>query len=124
MSLILTPPKVFSAFPYSPPYPIQEDLMHHLYECIEHKKVSIVESPTGTVSAFSRFHFTPYVFAVLIDLSGQDTEPLVCKSDLVGRREGPCTKGEDSCTFFGQRLTLLQAINAPTDVRMAQNRTG
>lgn len=49
MSLALTPPNSFCAFPYSPPYSIQEDLMRHLYECIENRKVSIVESPTGTV---------------------------------------------------------------------------
>ncbi|KIM88996.1 hypothetical protein PILCRDRAFT_812883 [Piloderma croceum F 1598] len=53
MTLALTPPQVFSAFPYSPPYPIQAGLMHHLYECIEHKKVSIVESPTGTGKTLS-----------------------------------------------------------------------
>lgn len=50
MSLNLTPPDVFSAFPYSPPYKIQVDLMRHLYSAIEHRKISIVESPTGTVS--------------------------------------------------------------------------
>lgn len=50
MNLTLTPPEAFSAFPYDPPYGIQVDLMRHLYSSIENKKVSIVESPTGTVS--------------------------------------------------------------------------
>jgi chromosome transmission fidelity protein 1 len=53
MALSLTPPDVFAAFPYSSPYPIQVDLMRHLYSAIEHKKVSIVESPTGTGKTLS-----------------------------------------------------------------------
>ena len=56
MDLILTTPDIFPAFPYDPPYSIQLDLMRHLYSSIENKKVSIVESPTGTV-CFLLFHF-------------------------------------------------------------------
>ncbi|KJA17484.1 hypothetical protein HYPSUDRAFT_146538 [Hypholoma sublateritium FD-334 SS-4] len=48
MDLQLPIPESFPAFPYSPPYGIQTDLMRHLYESIEQKKVTIVESPTGT----------------------------------------------------------------------------
>ncbi|KIY70584.1 DNA repair helicase [Cylindrobasidium torrendii FP15055 ss-10] len=48
MSLELHAPDAFPAFPYSPPYGTQIDLMRHLYESIEQKKVTIVESPTGT----------------------------------------------------------------------------
>jgi len=50
MSLGLPTPAQFPAFPYSPPYKIQIDLMRHLYASIEQSKVTIVESPTGTVS--------------------------------------------------------------------------
>lgn len=50
MDLQLPTPESFPEFPYSPPYEIQTDLMRHLYESIEQKKVTIVESPTGTVS--------------------------------------------------------------------------
>lgn len=50
ISLALPTPTQFPAFPYSPPYSIQVDLMRHLYTSIEQKKVTIVESPTGTVS--------------------------------------------------------------------------
>ncbi|KZP31421.1 DNA repair helicase [Athelia psychrophila] len=53
MDFSLTPPKDFPAFPYTPPYSIQDDLMHHLYMCIEDRKVSIVESPTGTGKTLS-----------------------------------------------------------------------
>jgi chromosome transmission fidelity protein 1 len=82
MSLTLTPPEVFSAFPYTPPYPIQSDLMHHLYECIEHKKVSIIESPTGTVSGF--FSFATFVYVVLINrLSRYDREKPLAYCALV-----------------------------------------
>lgn len=49
MSLTLPTPSEFHAFPYSPPYSIQVDLMRHLYTAIEDRKVAIVESPTGTV---------------------------------------------------------------------------
>lgn len=52
ISLSLPTPTEFPAFPYSPPYPIQVDLMRHLYTSIEQKKVTIVESPTGTVREF------------------------------------------------------------------------
>ncbi|TFK48655.1 DNA repair helicase [Heliocybe sulcata] len=48
MSLPLHPPDNFDAFPYDTPYSIQKDLMRHVYESIEGKKVSVVESPTGT----------------------------------------------------------------------------
>jgi chromosome transmission fidelity protein 1 len=56
MALQLPTPDTFPAFPYNPPYPIQVELMRHLYQSIEQKKVSIVESPTGTVriSLFTR----------------------------------------------------------------------
>ena len=50
MSLDLPIPTHFPAFPYDPPYSIQVDLMRHLYEAIEQRKVTIVESPTGTVT--------------------------------------------------------------------------
>ncbi|KAJ7432344.1 helicase C-terminal domain-containing protein [Mycena latifolia] len=53
ISLNLPTPSEFPAFPYSPPYPIQVDLMRHLYESIEQKKVAIVESPTGTGKTLS-----------------------------------------------------------------------
>ncbi|KAJ7164685.1 helicase C-terminal domain-containing protein [Mycena crocata] len=53
ISLNLPTPLEFPAFPYSPPYPIQVDLMRHLYTSIEEKKVAIVESPTGTGKTLS-----------------------------------------------------------------------
>ncbi|KAK7056977.1 ATP-dependent DNA helicase chl1 [Paramarasmius palmivorus] len=53
MSLELPTPEEFSAFPYSPPYPIQVELMRHLYTAIEQRKVTIVESPTGTGKTLS-----------------------------------------------------------------------
>ncbi|KAH8825111.1 helicase C-terminal domain-containing protein [Flagelloscypha sp. PMI_526] len=46
--ITLPTPSSFPAFPYSPPYEIQVELMRHLYETIEESKVTIVESPTGT----------------------------------------------------------------------------
>lgn len=48
MSLKLETPNDFPAFPFQP-YEIQLRLMQHLYASIEDKKVTIVESPTGTV---------------------------------------------------------------------------
>ncbi|KAF7365416.1 ATP-dependent DNA helicase CHL1 [Mycena venus] len=53
ISLALPTPTEFPAFPYSPPYSIQVDLMRHLYTSIEQKKVTIVESPTGTGKTLS-----------------------------------------------------------------------
>lgn len=47
-TLILPTPEIFSAFPYTPPYNIQAQLMRHLYEAIENRKVTVIESPTGT----------------------------------------------------------------------------
>jgi len=49
MSLHLVTPDVFPAFPYVPPYSIQTHLMRHIYESIENRAVTLVESPTGTV---------------------------------------------------------------------------
>ncbi|KAF9257517.1 DNA repair helicase [Marasmius fiardii PR-910] len=53
MSLVLPTPLDFPAFPYSPPYLIQVDLMRHLYAAIEKRQVAIVESPTGTGKTLS-----------------------------------------------------------------------
>ena len=50
MSLKLETPIKFPAFPFLP-YDIQLQLMRNLYASIEDKKVTIVESPTGTVSS-------------------------------------------------------------------------
>ena len=53
MDLELRTPEDFPAFPYQPPYSIQVDLMRHLYTSLEKKAVTIVESPTGTVSTLN-----------------------------------------------------------------------
>ncbi|KAH9480540.1 ATP-dependent DNA helicase CHL1 [Psilocybe cubensis] len=53
MDLHLPTPTHFPAFPYSPPYDIQTSLMRHLYQSIEDKKVTIIESPTGTGKTLS-----------------------------------------------------------------------
>uniref|UniRef100_D8PZM3 ATP-dependent DNA helicase CHL1 n=1 Tax=Schizophyllum commune (strain H4-8 / FGSC 9210) TaxID=578458 RepID=D8PZM3_SCHCM len=52
-SLVLPTPSEFPSFPYPQPYQIQLDLMRHLYEVLESKKISIVESPTGTGKTLS-----------------------------------------------------------------------
>ncbi|KIJ17943.1 hypothetical protein PAXINDRAFT_98114, partial [Paxillus involutus ATCC 200175] len=51
--LMLHTPEQFPAFPYDPPYSIQNDLMKHVYSSIERKHVTIVESPTGTGKTLS-----------------------------------------------------------------------
>ncbi|KAF7299172.1 Chl1 helicase [Mycena indigotica] len=53
MDLSLPTPSDFPAFPFATPYPIQVQLMQHLYSSIENKKVTIVESPTGTGKTLS-----------------------------------------------------------------------
>ena len=53
MDLQLPTPSCFPTFPYDAPYDIQLDLMRHLYTSIEQRKVTVVESPTGTVSTTS-----------------------------------------------------------------------
>ncbi|KAF9534507.1 helicase C-terminal domain-containing protein [Crepidotus variabilis] len=53
MNLHLHTPTDFPLFPYDPPYEIQTQLMRHLYESIEARKVTIVESPTGTGKTLS-----------------------------------------------------------------------
>ena len=50
VTLELPTPTAFPAFPFNPPYEIQVELMRHLYMSIEQKKVTVIESPTGTVS--------------------------------------------------------------------------
>lgn len=53
LDLKLPVPDEFPAFPFNPPYEIQVELMKHLYSSIEEKKVTIVESPTGTGKTLS-----------------------------------------------------------------------
>ncbi|KAJ7069950.1 helicase C-terminal domain-containing protein [Mycena amicta] len=53
MDLSLSTPTDFPAFPFATPYPIQVQLMRHLYASIEQKKITIVESPTGTGKTLS-----------------------------------------------------------------------
>ncbi|KAG5716392.1 ATP-dependent RNA helicase CHL1, partial [Termitomyces sp. T112] len=53
LDIDLPTPTAFPAFPFSPPYEIQVELMRHLYTSIEQKKVTIVESPTGTGKTLS-----------------------------------------------------------------------
>ncbi|KAH8114577.1 DNA repair helicase [Phellopilus nigrolimitatus] len=52
-SISLPTPTEFNAFPYSPPYSIQVDLMRHLYSAIENRRLTVVESPTGTGKTLS-----------------------------------------------------------------------
>ncbi|KLO06962.1 DNA repair helicase [Schizopora paradoxa] len=53
LTLSLPTPSSFPAFPYTTPYPIQLELMRHLYEAIESRRFAIVESPTGTGKTLS-----------------------------------------------------------------------
>ncbi|KAG6837605.1 hypothetical protein H0H93_006126 [Arthromyces matolae] len=53
LTIDLPTPEAFSAFPFQPPYEIQVELMRHLYSSIEDRKVTIVESPTGTGKTLS-----------------------------------------------------------------------
>lgn len=80
MELHLQTPEAFPVFPYESPYSIQTDLMRHLYESIENRAVTIVESPTGTVSGRVN-----YPFCVLIISSGQNTQSAHRLVDLAGR---------------------------------------
>lgn len=52
---LCTPPRTAAAFsfPYATPYGIQLDLMIKLFEAIEHRKVAVFESPTGTGKSLS-----------------------------------------------------------------------
>ena len=59
LDLELSTPEEFPAFPFDPPYEIQVELMRHLYSSIEQKKVTVVESPTGTVSDIKKPVLTP-----------------------------------------------------------------
>lgn len=77
MSLELPTPDSFPAFPFSPPYDIQVDIMRHLYASIEQKKVTIVESPTGTVSAPALARSFQLRFPL-----GKDTQPSMCELDV------------------------------------------
>ncbi|KAI9509200.1 DNA repair helicase [Russula earlei] len=52
-SLTLPTPDSFPVFPFDPPYSIQVELMRHIYSAIEHRQVSIAESPTGTGKTLS-----------------------------------------------------------------------
>jgi chromosome transmission fidelity protein 1 len=58
----LSTPEDFPAFPFQPPYDIQVQLMRHLYTSIEGKKVTIVESPTGTVCTHPQFQTSANAF--------------------------------------------------------------
>ena len=74
MSLKLPTPDDFAAFPFKP-YDIQLDLMRQVFSAIEDKKVAIMESPTGTVSA----SFTLRIVLLMTTWQGK-TLSLLCAS--------------------------------------------
>jgi len=78
MNLELPTPAAFPAFPYSPPYNIQNDLMRHLYDSIERRKVTIVESPTGTVRSSPPM---PHIFQLMYSV-GENSESTVCVANV------------------------------------------
>lgn len=45
---------VIVSFPFKP-YPIQEEYMAKVIECLQNSKNGVLESPTGTISSFSFF---------------------------------------------------------------------
>lgn len=77
MSLSLETPKSFSSFPFLP-YDIQLSLMQHLYESIETRRVTVVESPTGTVihSVFCPKTRNDAYYV------GQNAKPIVCLAHM------------------------------------------
>ncbi|KAL0960811.1 hypothetical protein HGRIS_005830 [Hohenbuehelia grisea] len=83
MSLSLSTPETFPAFPYAPPYQIQTDLMKHLYAAIEGRKVAIVESPTGTGKTLS------LLCSALTWLSDEKHRARRGKLDVVGSAATP-----------------------------------
>ena len=88
MTLKLSTPNEFTAFPFLP-YEIQLRLMQHLYEAIENEKVTIVESPTGTVripSWYSLMVF-PHGHSLVLTTTiiGKDLEFIVRISDMATR---------------------------------------
>lgn len=80
MDLHLPTPDKFPAFPYDPPYDIQADLMQHLYKSIEDKKVTIVESPTGTVSHDLASRARRVL--TFVTVPGEDFDAALCFADL------------------------------------------
>lgn len=48
--MMVTPSDPRFHFPYAVPYSIQVDLQRHLYSALAQSRVTVVESPTGTVS--------------------------------------------------------------------------
>ena len=100
MDLQLPTPSCFPAFPYDAPYDIQLDLMRHLYTSIEQRKVTIVESPTGTVST------RVLVLVGGIDWQGsigQNVKSLVCIAYMAWRWKVACKERQDERDFRGER---------------------
>lgn len=51
----------FSAFPFKP-YSIQIDFMNALYQSLNQGGISMLESPTGTISLFFQFNFSLFIY--------------------------------------------------------------
>lgn len=83
--IVLQTPPSFDAFPYQPPYPIQVDLMRHLFDAIEEKKVALVESPTGTVCALNSCRSC--LSKTIVTTIGEDVEPLDERNHLALSRQ-------------------------------------
>ncbi|KAF7291652.1 Chl1 helicase [Mycena chlorophos] len=114
MDLTLPTPDAFPAFPFATPYPIQVQLMRHLYSSIESRKVTIVESPTGTGKTLSLLTASLTWLADernrankgILDALGTETERAL-KPDATGssnRRVLDTRELEDEAREYEERL--------------------
>ncbi|KAK0201976.1 helicase C-terminal domain-containing protein [Desarmillaria ectypa] len=119
MSLSLPTPDEFPAFPYSPPYPIQVELMRHLYTSIEERKVTIVESPTGTGKTLS------LLCASLTWLTDEKNRARKGKMAVLGEfdQDGTTTHGDWVTAHTRERLRRdLEAQEIEYEDRLAKAR--
>lgn len=103
-------------FPF-PPYPIQNQFMRQLYQCLENSNLGIFESPTGTGKSLS---IICGAVKWLLDHESHEKNNLVSKIKEINDKIDDLTKacGEDWFTLQTQQLGLTnerQILQAKLD---------
>lgn len=111
------------------PYDIQLEFMQHLYDCLEHGKVAVFESPTGTGKSLSlicgavtwlRDHARQELEGVFANDDNDPSDWLAAAEKISQRREFLHEREEMEQKFASLRAKETARKNAQTQRRLTK----